>query len=493
MTQPIQPVRAVSPIVPAPAPAPLYKALLAAGLVAPLAAYGATITVTTTAAENPASCTLRDAARTINSGAQVGACAPSGSLGGANTVAFAPAVTGTITYGDQMDGFGAGVWFRPGSNLTIVGPGAANLAIACTGTGFAGLQFAGLHVDASNSVVDIGISGLTVQDCYANPGANTELAGGITAITRADSNTAATVTLSNLVVKNNSSYTGGIFAKGSTIDVNRITAAGNTGRIGGLSTNGQTVTLRNSTLSGNTGNSFASAAFLHAAGRATVQNTTASGNNALGYVSNVYAAVQIEAGEVLVDHATVVRNTGRPNSVGLAIYFGYEERAAQLMAASAAPVRNSIVCDNTGGAGDFASNANLVGDYNLLGVISTTAGGYLGGTGNVSDCTGAQLANWLGPLANNGGPTQTHALLDAGNPAINGGDPEYAGATTDQRTGTFQRVVAGRTDMGAFEFGAAEAPISPTPVPALGPVALGALSAALAALGMRRRRRAGDK
>ena len=487
MTQPIQPVRAVSPIVPAPAPAPLYKALLAAGLVAPLAAYGATITVTTTAAENPASCTLRDAARTINSGAQVGACAPSGSLGGANTVAFAPAVTGTITYGDQMDGFGAGVWFRPGSNLTITGPGAANLAVACSGAGFVGL-----HVDASNSVVNIGISGLTVQGCYANPGANTELAGGITAMTRADSNTVTNVTLSNLVLQNNSSYTGGIFAKGSTIDVNRITAAGNTGRIGGLSTNGQTVTLRNSTLSGNTGNSFASAAFLHAAGSATVQNTTASGNNALGFLSNVYAAVQIEAGEVLVDHATVVRNTGRPNSVGLAIYFGYEERAAQLMAASAAPVRNSIVCDNTGGAGDFASDANLVGDYNLLGVISTTAGGYLGGTGNVSDCTGAQLANWLGPLANNGGPTQTHALLDASNHAINGGDPEYAGATRDQRTGTFQRVVAGRTDMGAFEFGAAEAPIYPTPVPALGPVALGALSAALAALGMRRRR-AGDK
>ena len=212
----------------------------------------------------------------------------------------------------------------------------------------------------------------------------------------------------------------------------------------------------------------------------------------LGYIGNVYAALQIQAGEVLVDHATVVRNTGRPSSVGLAIYMGDEER---LLAASAAPVRNSIVCGNTGGAGDFASNANLVGDYNLLGVISTAAGGYLGGTGNVNNCTAAQLNGWLGPLANNGGPTQTHALLNvAGNPAINSGDPAYAEPpSTDQRGGTFQRVVAGVTDMGAFEFGAGGPPAAPTPVPALGPVALGALSAALAALGMRRRRKAGEK
>ncbi len=65
----------------------------------------------------------------------------------------------------------------------------------------------------------------------------------------------------------------------------------------------------------------------------------------------------------------------------------------------------------------------------------------------------------LGPLADNGGPTFTHALL-AGSPAINAGDlsavagvggvPEF-----DQRGTPFGRVFNGRIDIGAFEYQAA--------------------------------------
>ena len=51
----------------------------------------------------------------------------------------------------------------------------------------------------------------------------------------------------------------------------------------------------------------------------------------------------------------------------------------------------------------------------------------------------------LGPLAFNGGPTQTFALL-AGSPAINTGQ---TGAPGDQRG--YPRI--GMTDIGAFEFG----------------------------------------
>jgi hypothetical protein len=55
----------------------------------------------------------------------------------------------------------------------------------------------------------------------------------------------------------------------------------------------------------------------------------------------------------------------------------------------------------------------------------------------------------LGPLANNGGPTQTMAL-ETGSPAINAGDPDTAGLpATDQRG--LPRVVGGRVDIGAFE------------------------------------------
>ncbi len=70
--------------------------------------------------------------------------------------------------------------------------------------------------------------------------------------------------------------------------------------------------------------------------------------------------------------------------------------------------------------------------------------GWDGGTGNINpDDPG------LGPLADNGGPTKTHALLP-GSPALNSGDPAST-LTTDQRG--MVRPQAGGFDMGAFELG----------------------------------------
>ena len=55
----------------------------------------------------------------------------------------------------------------------------------------------------------------------------------------------------------------------------------------------------------------------------------------------------------------------------------------------------------------------------------------------------------LGPLANNGGPTQTHALL-AGSPAINNGT-NPATLKFDQRGTPFKRQLGLAVDIGAFE------------------------------------------
>jgi hypothetical protein len=55
----------------------------------------------------------------------------------------------------------------------------------------------------------------------------------------------------------------------------------------------------------------------------------------------------------------------------------------------------------------------------------------------------------LGPLANNGGRTRTHALL-IGSPAIDAGNND-GGFAWDQRGPGFPRVVGPRTDIGAFE------------------------------------------
>jgi aspartate kinase len=55
----------------------------------------------------------------------------------------------------------------------------------------------------------------------------------------------------------------------------------------------------------------------------------------------------------------------------------------------------------------------------------------------------------LAPLADNGGPTQTHALL-AGSPAIDTGS-NIARLDTDQRGGSYVRVAGAAPDIGAFE------------------------------------------
>jgi hypothetical protein len=61
----------------------------------------------------------------------------------------------------------------------------------------------------------------------------------------------------------------------------------------------------------------------------------------------------------------------------------------------------------------------------------------------------------LGPLADNGGPTKTHALLP-GSPAIDAGDPTSVGGANgvplfDQRGAPFARIAGGRIDIGAYE------------------------------------------
>jgi hypothetical protein len=68
----------------------------------------------------------------------------------------------------------------------------------------------------------------------------------------------------------------------------------------------------------------------------------------------------------------------------------------------------------------------------------------------------------MGSLQNNGGPTETHALL-AGSPAIDAGDNTGAPAT-DQRGTGYARVIDGTIDIGAYESDLnPEPPEPPTP------------------------------
>jgi len=98
--------------------------------------------------------------------------------------------------------------------------------------------------------------------------------------------------------------------------------------------------------------------------------------------------------------------------------------------------------------GDFTS-----GGHNLIGDDTGSFGLTHGINGNIVGTSANPIDPELGPLANNGGPTKTHALL-AGSIAIDRGDNAGASAT-DQRG--FARKKDGNgdgsaiVDIGAFE------------------------------------------
>jgi hypothetical protein len=109
---------------------------------------------------------------------------------------------------------------------------------------------------------------------------------------------------------------------------------------------------------------------------------------------------------------------------------------------------NTIVAGNSSdqlGPDVFGSFASL--GNNLIGATNDSSGWIS------TDLTGTKdnpLNPLLGSLQNNGGPTQTMALLP-GSPAIDAGDINYAPGPYDQRGDGFPRIVNGTIDIGAFE------------------------------------------
>jgi predicted outer membrane repeat protein len=175
------------------------------------------------------------------------------------------------------------------------------------------------------------------------------------------------------------------------------------------------VKLSQSTVSGNsTAGDFAPGGGIFSrGGDVTLSQSTVSGNNARGRGGGI----SVFSGDLVVHHSTITDNTS--GDAGGGIY-----------ATEAVALDHTIVAgnhDNSGTAHDIAGVVNAT--YSLIGFG----------------------ANFLGPLADNGGPTMTHALLP-GSPAINAGDPNFVGPPDyDQRGFPYKRVSGGRIDIGAFE------------------------------------------
>jgi hypothetical protein len=205
---------------------------------------------------------------------------------------------------------------------------------------------------------------------------------------------------------------------------------------------GGQVMLINSTVSGNSAAVLGGGIFNDGGGNNntstifTMVNVTVSGNTSGASGGGV---VNDRSGTVNMNNVTIAYNTAQGGQPG-----GGVKRVSGTV-----NFKNTIIAENNDAtAPDCSGNLTSQG-YNLIGDPSgCTIGGVT--TGNLTN-----IDPQLGPLADNGGPTQTHALLfdspaiDAANPFLPGSDPN-ACARNDQRNVT--RPQGSRCDIGAFEF-----------------------------------------
>jgi hypothetical protein len=219
---------------------------------------------------------------------------------------------------------------------------------------------------------------------------------------------------------------------------------GGTGRGGGVGVrNGSTLTLIKSTVSSNTATGGPGG---------TGGPGTNGGHQGAGGAGGVGegGGVAVDASTLSLFNTTVAAgatftSAGGPGAVagGLGQTFGGGLRVVDDAAATVNST-SSLFADNAAGVGPDVSGLFDAATRTLVENGAGIVGITVDGGGNL---IGADAR--LGPLAFNGGPTATHALLP-GSAAIDGGtDP--LGLAFDQRGPGFPRSVGGGTDIGAFE------------------------------------------
>ncbi|MBV6393172.1 MAG: hypothetical protein KPEEDBHJ_02408 [Anaerolineales bacterium] len=375
-------------------------------------AYAASLTVNSAddTVGNDSACTLREAITNANNDDQSGStdCA-AGS--GADVITFA--ANYTITLGSQLPAVT--------SQITITGNGAANTIVQAN----AAPNVATYRVFEVSATGNLTLDGLTVRHgrCNGSCATNSNSGGGIL-------NIGGTVTVTDSALSGNSANSGGgIYNNNNgTVAVTNSALSGNIAGYGGgiYSDNYSTVTVANSTISGNSATaSSGGGIFNYYQSTLTVTNSTLSGNSTTYRGGGIYNAF---TGTATVTNSTLSGNSadnfggGIYNNVGTLNY------------------SNTIIANSAGGdcinGGTIGANAN-----NLVEDGSCSAS--LSGDPN------------LGPLQDNGGPTQTHALL-TGSAAIDAGDATTCAAppvnNLDQRGVT--RPQGAGCDIGSYELDA---------------------------------------
>ncbi|MEO6688368.1 MAG: choice-of-anchor Q domain-containing protein [Dokdonella sp.] len=264
---------------------------------------------------------------------------------------------------------------------------------------------------------DIHLTNATVSDCSVGSGSINGFGAGVGAYGGA---TLVNATISNSAPSANG---GALAAINNAVSLESSTVSGNSGvRAAGIYSVYGPIAVNNSTISGNNATGLGGGIYSYG-GNITVSNSTISGNTAAaqgGGIASYYA--------LSLHNSTVAFNTA---SVGGGIYmFSVDGEAV-----------SSIVSNNTSttGANDFGGGpVAITGSNNVIMSSDNTTPG---------DTLTADPG--LVALANNGGPTQTHALGSGSNAIDTGLNPDSL--AFDQRGTGFVRTFGVATDIGAFE------------------------------------------
>lgn len=269
-------------------------------------------------------------------------------------------------------------------------------------------------------------------------------------------NWSGTVTLSQTTLSNNQSGSsaGGIMSSGATTSIVDSNIVSNQAiRGGGAYASGPSFEVKRTVFANNQSETIGGGLYLNG-GSSMLENVTVSGNQATELGGGLYVN-----GDSILNNATVAFNeaiTGGGLFIADAPY--------------TTTLKNTLVASNIATSGPDCEAEGLLQSmgYNLIGIetncTNTANGTFIPDTSDQVGTAAAPINPLLGPLADNGGHSMTHALL-SGSPALDAANPDTPGssanscATTDQRWIT--RPVDGNNDgtatcdVGAYEYEAA--------------------------------------
>ena len=353
-----------------------------------------------------------------------------------------------------ISGPGAGVVAVSGNNLSTIFQVDAGVTgtiggLTLTG-GKASVNFAGAL--AGGAIYNAGA--LTLQNDVITANSAATYGGGFF--------NSGNVTLTGSTLSGDSAqFGGGFFNSGNVTVTGSILSADSASVNGGGFYSLGTVSLASSTLTGDSATSNGGGFFSNnvvtltgstldhnssqfGGGFYNARNVTVTESTLTANTGQSGGAIFNASGNITLTSSTVAANFGTFNGGGIYNSFGNVTLTDTILARNTVSPANSTPSDWVGTFANAASSYSLLGDGTGTGLTNGVSHNIVGNTLSPVD-------PHLAALANNGGPTQTMALL-AGSPAINAGSNALVAALpNDQRGAGFSRIAGGTVDIGAFE------------------------------------------